>query len=209
MVFAHCLPAAAVVTPPRAAGLYVRPHSHHLMPTYAAPGSPEKKQESRNAQKVARLLANKLRALGFQRTKTSIFTRPKQHVIEFVHIHKLTFAASFRVHFGVRVRSDDFPGAHLNGPCSDEIADPEVPNHRRYRFDFDAEEASWESCAQEMYQCVLADGLRWFTSVEEPELLLSLQSPLTPTARAALQREIDSQTRIQVSEATQRVLNPA
>ena len=107
------------------------------MATYATPGSPEKKQESRNAQKVARLLATKLKSLGFQRTKTSIFTRSKAHVLEFVHIHKFTFAPSFRVHFGIRVRTDDFPGAHLNGPSSDAMADPEVPNRRRYNFDFE------------------------------------------------------------------------
>ena len=159
------------------------------MPTYAAPGSPAKKQESRNAQKVARLLAKRLKSLGFERTKTSIFTRPKTHVLEFVHIHKLSFAPSFRVHFGVRVRTDDFPGAHLNGPSSDEIADPEVPNRRRYNFNFDANESSLEFCAEGIYQCVITEGLAWFASIEKPELLLSQVSPVTPEARAALPRK--------------------
>lgn len=179
------------------------------MPTYAAPGSPEKKQESRNAQKVARILAKKLRSLGFQRTKTSIFTRPQAHVLEFVHIHKFTFAPSFRVHFGVRVRTDEFPGAYLNGQSSDEIADPEVPNRRRYDFNFDPEDSSFESCAEEIYQYVLAEGLAWFASVEKPEVLLSPKSPLSPEAKVALQRELDSTSSVQVSEATQRVFNAA
>lgn len=179
------------------------------MPTSAAPGSPEKKLESRNAQKVVRLLANKLKSLGFQRTKTSFFTRPNAHALEFVHIHKFTFAPSFRVHFGIRVRSDDSPSAHLNGPSSDAIADPEIPKRRRYNFDFGADEASWESCAEGMLQCVLIEGSQWFSSMERPELLLSSDSPLAPEARAALMREIDSKSGIKTSDATQRLFNVA
>ena len=93
------------------------------MPPIARPGSPEKKQESRDAQKVLRLLARKLETLGFRRTKSTFFTRPTKLGLEFVHVHKFSFAASFRVHFGLRVRTDDFPAAHLNGPTSDEIRD--------------------------------------------------------------------------------------
>lgn len=177
------------------------------MPTSATPGSPEKKLESRNAQKVARLLANKLKPLGFQRTKTSIYTRPNPLVLEFVHIHKFSFEPSFRVHFGIRVRTDDFPGAHLNGPSSDEIRDPKDPSRRRYRFSFEPDSASLEACAEEILQCVLAEGSTWFSSVDTPERLLSPTSPLTPVARAALQRELESSLSIQASEATQRAFN--
>jgi hypothetical protein len=175
----------------------------------AAPGSAEKKQESRDAQKVVRLLAKKLKSLGFQRTKSSIFTRPKVHVIEFVHIHKFTFAPSFRLHFGVRVRSDDFAGAHLNGPSSDAMEDPLVPNRRRYHFCFGTDAASWESCADRLSECVLAEGLAWFASIEKPEQLLSPDSPLTPQARAALRRELDGPSSVQASESTRSVFNAA
>ena len=179
-----------------------------MSPT-ALPGSPEKKQESRDAKKVVRLLAKKLKATGFQRTKTSFFTRANQYVLEFVHIHKYSFAPSFRIHFGVRVRTDDFPGAHLNGPSSDAIANPDIPNHRRYSFDFDSDQASWELCAESMYQCVLAEGLDWFASIHNPTLLLSPQSPLAPNAREALRREIENPSNVLTSEVTQRVLNAA
>ena len=179
------------------------------MPTFATPGSPEKKLESRNAQKVARLLAKKLKPLGFQRTKTSFFTRPKTLVIEFIHIHKYSFEPSFRLHFGLRVRTDSFPAAHLNGPSSDSIEDPQIPDRRRYSFSFEPNDASLEACAEGMYQCVLAEGAAWFASMEKLELLLSPASPLTPEARTALQREVDSPSMTQASEATRQALNAA
>jgi len=179
------------------------------MPPHAAPGSPEKKLESRNAQKVARLLANKLKPLGFERTKTSIFTRSRPLIIEFVHIHKFSFEASFRVHFGVRVRTDNFPGAHLNGPSSDEMRDPEDQSRRRYTFSFGPDAASWNECAEEILQCVLQEGTAWFASMEDLERLLSPSSPLTHEARLALQRELQDALPPQASEHTRKALNAA
>lgn len=179
------------------------------MPNAALPGSPEKKRESRDAQKVLRLLARKLQPLGFLRTKLTFFARPAQHGLEFVHVHKFSFEASFRVHFGFRVRSDDFPAAHLNGPTSDEILDPERPGQRKYEFDYNADEASWETCAQAMYQCTASEGLEWFASMTDPVFLLSSLSPLTPAARAALRREIGHPSESVTSPATRRALNAA
>jgi hypothetical protein len=51
----------------------------------APPGASPKGQQSRDAQKVLRLLAKKLRFLGFERTKPTFFTRPAWYVLEFVH----------------------------------------------------------------------------------------------------------------------------
>ena len=179
------------------------------IPRPALPGSPEKKQESRDAQKVLRLLAGMLKPFGFQRTKPTFFTRPGKYVIEFVHVHKYTFAASFRIHFGVRVRSDEFPAAGLNGPSSDGIPDPESPGRRLYDFDFTAEEVSWKRCADLMLECINNEGLSWFASMANPTALLSSGSPLTQNAQMALQREMESPNCIQDSEATQRALNAA
>ncbi|MFT3820273.1 MAG: hypothetical protein QM750_22105 [Rubrivivax sp.] len=173
----------------------------------ALPGSPEKKQESRDAQKVLRLLAKKLKTFGFLRTKPTFFTRPAQYGLEFVHVHKSSFEASFRIHFGFRVRSDEFRAAHLNGPTSDEISDPVLPDSRKYEFNYNMDEASWESCAQAMYQCTASEGLEWFASMTNPVFLLSPDSPLTPTERAALRREIEHPSESVASEATQRALN--
>jgi hypothetical protein len=175
----------------------------------ALPGTAEKKQESRDAQKVLRLLAKKLKPLGFERTKPTFFTRSGQYVLEFVHVHKFTFGPTFRVHFGVRVRSDNFVAAHLNGPDSGSIVDPAMPGLRRYRFSFTPNEASWESCAEAMLECVSTEGLRWFASLANPTALLSSESPLSPSAISALQRELEEPSSVLVSEATQRVLNAA
>jgi len=178
-------------------------------PRAAFPGSPEKKQQSRDAQKVLRLLAQKLKSLGFERTKPTFFTRPARYVLEFVHVHKYTFAPTFRVHFGVRVRSDDFRAVHLNGPASNGIPDPESPGRGLYDFHFSTGEASWSSCAEDMYQCVKKHGLDWFASVANPSVLLGAESPLTQSARVALQRELLDASSTHISEATQRVLNAA
>ena len=175
----------------------------------AHPGSAEKKQESRDAQKVLRFLEKKLKPLGFERTKPTFFTRSGPYVLEFVHVHKFTFGPTFRVHFGVRVRSDDFAAAHLNGPDSDSIVDPTMPGLRRYRFSFTPNEASWESCAEAMLECVSTDGLHWFASLANQTALLSSESQLSPSAISALQRELEEPFRVQVSEATQLVLNVA
>lgn len=175
----------------------------------ALPGSPEKKQESRDAQKVLRLLAGMLKPFGFQRTKPTFFTRSGTYVIEFVHVHKYTFAASFRIHFGVRVRSDDFPAAGLNGPCTDGIPDPESPGLRLHDFDFTTDKVSWKRCADLMLQCIANEGLSWFASMANPTALLSSGSPLTQNAQLALQRELESPNCAQVSAATQRALNVA
>lgn len=175
----------------------------------AKPGSEEKRQGSRDAQKVLRLLAKKLKPLGFERTKPTFFTRSGQYVLEFVHVHKFTFGPKFRVHFGVRVRSDDFPAAHLNGPDSDGMVDLTKPGHRRYDLSFTPNEASWESCSEAMFQCVSAEGIPWFASFANPNALLSSDSPLRPSAMTALQRELEDSSSPKASKATQQVLNAA
>ena len=175
----------------------------------ALPGSPEKKQASRDAQKVLRILARRLKPLGFLRTKPTFFTKRSEHGLEFVHVHKFTFGPSFRVHFGFRVRSEEFPAAHLNGPSSDDFREPVRPDHRKYVLDYGTEEASWESCAQAMYECTAQEGLAWFASMSDPVFLLSSASPLSPTAKVALRREIEDPSESVVSEATRLALNAA
>lgn len=173
----------------------------------ALPGSEEKKQESRDAQKVLRLLAKKLKPLGFERTKPTFFTRPGRYVLEFVHVHKYTFGPFFRVHFGVRVRSDEFAAAHLNGPAADSIQDPDTPGDPRYDFSFGSSEASREACSNAMLQFVSSEGTHWFSLLANPTALLSSNSPLTHSAMTALQRELKEPSFAHVSEATKKALN--
>lgn len=177
------------------------------MPPSALPGSEEKKQESRDAQKVLRLLTKKLKPLGFERTNPTFFTRSGRYVLEFVHVHKFTFGPIFRIHFGARVRSDEFAAAHLNGPDSDSIQDPEMPSRRRYDFSYGPNESSWESCSEAMFQCVSSEGIDWFALLANPTTLLASNSPLTQSAITALQRELKDPLCAGASEATRRALN--
>ena len=41
--------------------------------------------------------------------------------VEFGHLHKFTFGPYFRVHFGIRILSDQNQDISLNGPDSDSI----------------------------------------------------------------------------------------
>ncbi len=167
----------------------------------------ETARASRDAQKVLRILAHKLRAAGFLRTKSTYFVRGSRYVLEFLHVHKFSFAPAFRIHFGVRVRTDDFVAVHLNGPISDEMADPLLPGRGRYRFEYGPDPRSRELRADAMHQCFLDEGLAWFSSLEDEAVLLSAASPLTPEARAALHREISSPSGDRASAATRAVLN--
>ena len=175
----------------------------------AFPGSPERRQQTKDAQKVMRLLAHKLRALGFERTKPSFFIRQSALVIEFVHVHKFTFGPSFRIHFGVRVRNDEHQAATLNGPDSDRLPNPATPG-LRHKFNFSVEPSSFDVCAEAMAAFVAAEGIKWFHIFEDPRVLLSLaDSPLNPRAKAALQEALHNPSAAITSPATRRVLNAA
>jgi len=179
------------------------------MPSLAFPGSAEKKQQSKNAQLVRRLLAAKLESLGFAHTKPSFFTRSASYVIEFVHVHKYTFGPSFRLHLGVRVRSDDFDAAHLNGPCADGI-DGGPGDTDLDRFEFTSAPADIESCARAMAIYVSTTGTDWFESLKElPTLLAPGSSPLSGTAMAALMREVANGSHSAASKQTLHALNAA
>jgi hypothetical protein len=175
----------------------------------ALPGSPERKQQTKDAQKIMRLLAHKLRALGFERTKPSFFIRQRALIIEFVHVHKFTFGPSFRIHFGIRVRNDTHTAAALNGPDSDRIQNPATPG-LRYRLNFSTEPTSLNTCAEAMAAFVAAEGLAWFRTFEDPRLLLSAaDSRLHQMAKTALQEALHNPNAAITSPATRQVLNAA
>lgn len=171
-----------------------------------APGAAGHGQGSGDAGAVLRLLGNRLKPLGFKRTKPTFFTRPAQLVIQFVHVHKFRFAPAFRIHLGVRVRSDDFPAAALNGPNSDELIDPTTL--RNHRFDYTPGGDRLEACADAMFAFVVTHGLPWLMSSDHlPALLLHPGSPLTPSEKAALEKEAAHPDDAATSAATRKVLN--
>ena len=172
------------------------------------PGTPERKQQSKDAQKVLRLLAHRVRGVGFARTKPSFFTRPQPWVIEFVHLHKYTFGRFFRVHLGIRVRCDDWSAGALNGPTADGA---EVVDDKWYqRFEYASDPASMLACADNLAHYLSTRGLPWFDSVRDPQLLLAASgSPLYEQEKVALAASLRKGSPLAISNATQKALNVA
>jgi hypothetical protein len=176
-----------VVVPVPSEGVTL-PESFHI----AMPGSEEKKQESKDAQKVMRRLAQRLKRFGFDRTKPTFFTRSRPCVIEFVHVHKYTFGPDFRIHLGISVKNEEHPGT-LNGPMT----------NGKHNFRYSSEEASFEICAQAMAEYVGTEGLEWFDRFADPLRLLSASdSPLRDESKAALEMALRDPSLAVCSAAT-------
>lgn len=173
----------------------------------ALPGSAEKKQESRNAQKVLRLLAKRLQPLGFDRTRPTFFVRPGRVLLEFVHAHKYTFGPSFRLHLGVRLRFDKFAAQALNGPAFDGFPGSGESNDQS-RFDYWADSQAIEACAEAMARTVQTAGTKWFDAMRNPEQLLSIyRSPATPISRDTIELALNDQRTVVTSDETRRAFN--
>jgi len=173
----------------------------------ALPGSPAKKQESRDAQKVLRVLATRLKPLNFERTKPTFYTRPRKFVVEFVHVHKYTFGPMFRVHLGVRLRCDEDTAAALNGPSFDALPNGGTPGTAR-RFQFTSAPEAVARCAELMGELVETAGAEWFEAMQNPELLVSAdKSPLGVQLIAAFHRAQSSPELIVTSPQTRQALN--
>lgn len=147
------------------------------------PGSPDKKRESLDVQKVLRLLAIALAPLGFKRTKSSFFTRPADLVIEFIHLHKYTFGPYFRIHLGIRVLNDTMSAVALNGPSIDGISDANSSTYSA-QFTYGTDAASMTACVDLMTQVLREEGESWFASLRPVDTLLN---PPEPVLRQAVQ----------------------
>jgi hypothetical protein len=153
----------------------------------AEPGSPKKRRESLDAQKVLRLLGKALAPLGFTRTKPSFFTRPGDLVVEFIHIHKYTFGPTFRLHLGIRVLNDaKEDGMHLNGPQIDGVLNAATSRYTA-RFEYGQDAESIAACAALMAETVRLQAEPWFASMRPArQLLESTKSPLSRQSKDAL-----------------------
>lgn len=147
----------------------------------------DKKLERANKDKVLRHVAKNLSEFGFTRSKPTLFTRISGPVIEFVHLHKFTFATGFRAHLGLRVINESRGAVGLNGPSSDEISDEETKK-RKYSFSYDESIESVNGCSEKMSAFVTEFAEPWFERWSEHLILITaLDSPLNEEAKAALQ----------------------
>ena len=184
----------------------MNPLNDELRPL-ALPGSPEKKQEARDAQKVLRLLAKKLQPLAFERTKPTFFVRTGNVLLEFVHVHKYTFGPRFRLHLAVRIRFDQFVAQALNGPAFDGAPeDSESSGQRRFNYRSDGETIA--ACADAMAQTVETAGNQWFGAMSNPERLLSIyRSPTTPISMETMELALNDPGAVVTSDETRRAFN--
>jgi hypothetical protein len=147
----------------------------------------DKKLERANKDKVLRYVAKRLSEFGFTRSKPTLFTHVKGPVIEFVHLHKFTFAAEFRAHLGLRIINESRTAVGLNGPSSDEIGD-EKTKKRKYSFSYEESPESVNRCGERILFFVTEFAEPWFERwSERPILLTAPDSPLHAEAKTALQ----------------------
>ena len=136
---------------------------------------------------------------------TAFFTRASLPVIEFVHLHKFSFAPSFRVHVGIRVVNDPFVAVALNGPNSDEIVSP---TGARYDFQYCEDDESVDRCVSKIAEFVSNVAEPWFGLFRNRTLLISSpDSPLTAEARAALERALSGVLEERYVARTRELLN--
>lgn len=152
----------------------------------------DKQLERNNKDKVLRRVAQHLKRFGFNRTKPTIFTRARGPVIQFVHLHKYTFAAEFRAHLGIRVVNETRAAVGLNGPSSDGIADAGT-NRRKYDFPYYDSEESIDICVELIMDFVRNFAEAWFEEWEEPSSLIARSdSPLHKDAKITLQTALST-----------------
>lgn len=146
----------------------------------------DKNLERNNKNKVLRLVSQQMKDHEFLRTKPTIFTRARGPVVEFVHLHKFTFTAGFRVHLGIRVVNETRAGVGLNGPSSDQIAETGT-SQRKYDFAYYESDESLHICADRIMDFVQEFAVAWFGQWKESLSLITCpDSPLSNNAKTTL-----------------------
>lgn len=158
----------------------------------------EGKDKRSRAEKVRRRVTARLLEIGFQRTRTTFWTRPREVVIEFMHLHLFSFEPGFRAHLGIRVLNDPFDAAALNGPSSWEDG---------RRLAFEESEESLDRCSEEIEQFCRTVGESWFARWRDPRKLIgSRRSPLSEEARRGLERQLLGKADPGMVEASRAIL---
>ena len=154
--------------------------------------------KSRRAEQVRRRITGLLAPLGFQRTKTSFWTRPRENVVEFLHLHLFKLAPAFRAHIGLRVINDPLQQPALNGPFTDEtwkeydlrLTDSDDPR----------------PCAEAIVRFFEEVGQPWLDQWPDEEALVGPSSPLDRMARDGLKSAMAGKVRPENVELTYQLL---
>jgi hypothetical protein len=131
-------------------------------------------------------------------------------VVEFVHLHKYTFAPEFRIHLGIRVTNDTFEAAALNGPDSQPYACKDSPTGRRFNFNFHDAPETLDRCAAEIVSFVRDVAEPWFLHWRDIERLIGDESsPLDADAKVHLKTAIEYGPTPDRIEKSRRILGAA
>ena len=141
-------------------------------------------------QQVFKLLTNRLRPLGFERRRSTWWQIRDGRLWLRIHIHKFTFANSFRVHTALHVAGFEDEAVFFNGPTSHDGWFEERKFGfpvRRYDFNFQDNPESLTKCADELGDYVTRCVMPWFKKWSfEQKLLTASDSPLRDDTKECL-----------------------
>jgi hypothetical protein len=137
-----------------------------------------KRIERSNAGKVLRRFAKLVSPMRYRRRST-FFAREAGHIIQFLHLHKLSFGPEFRMHVCIRVLNDSRHHVALSGITND-----------AFKLSFEDNDASLNYCATQMIAFVSEIGEGWFSHWREPALL-GPDSPISKDAQDALVQSLE------------------
>ena len=131
---------------------------------------------------VFKRLTERLKLLRFTKRGTSWWQRKHGSLWQRVHIHKFTFAESFRVHSTIHIAGVEDEACSLTGIHSFdgwfERKRLGIPV-RRFKFEYDDSPESISKCAVELSDYIEQCVIPWFEEWEdEKTLLTSSKSPL-------------------------------
>lgn len=140
-----------------------------------------------SAKKILTLATPKLRALGFERARSTFFVRERQYWCEFIHAHKFTGGRQFRLHAGIRILASPSEALILNGPET-------LAGDRRFFLSFVNSEDSWERCSGEFPKFASLVAQPWFDTNATLEALLAESGLLDAPDREALTAALRGET---------------
>jgi hypothetical protein len=176
------------------------------------PGSSKTQVVRQGLEKACRAFTVEAERMGFARTKKMFWARRTRYTAEFVHFHRegssyggaINHSCSIRIHLGIRVLNDLLPGPALNGPQSD---DSRYWGDPRYHLRFNAKSGSqFDRCAADLGRFLKEVGIPWFERYQDPQVLLSENSPLEVSAKERLLASLDERTDDSAVQASLRML---
>ncbi|MBU2039103.1 MAG: hypothetical protein KKH95_08155 [Gammaproteobacteria bacterium] len=162
----------------------------------------DKKLERSNADKVLRRLTNQIKSLGFMRTKPTFWVREREHLVQFIHIHKYTFGPFFRIHTCVRPLNSELEFVALFGPVEQEL-------NEVAKFEYTEEPSSIEKCASVMSQFISTSSEEWYSTLGTSTALLSSKSVLDAQEQMSLRESLDGKSKTSNIERTRLLLKIA